>query len=59
MDIHSTLKTVVPELSSELRQHLMTIGELEHYEKDELILDYGIQACFLPIILEGNARVMR
>ena len=41
MDIHSTLKTVVPELSSELRQHLMTIGELEHYEKDELILDYG------------------
>jgi len=59
MDIHSTLKTVAPELSSELRQHLMTIGELEHYEKDELILDYGIQACFLPIILEGNARVMR
>lgn len=59
MDIDSTLQMIAPELSSELRQHLIEVGELVPYEKGSLILDYGIQACYLPIILEGNARVMR
>ncbi|MGB1089781.1 MAG: Crp/Fnr family transcriptional regulator [Schleiferiaceae bacterium] len=59
MDIDHILKTIAPELSAELRQHLIEVGEIEHYEKGGLILDYGIEACFLPIILEGNARVVR
>ncbi|MDB4124830.1 Crp/Fnr family transcriptional regulator [Schleiferiaceae bacterium] len=59
MDIDSTLKNVAPELSPELRKYLIEVGEIEHFEKGGLILDYGIQACFLPIIIDGNARVMR
>ena len=59
MDIDATLKNIAPELSPALRQHLIEVGEIEHYEKGGLILDYGIQACYLPIILDGNARVMR
>ena len=59
MDIDSTLKNIAPELSPELRKYLIEVGEIEHFEKGGLILDYGIQACFLPIIIDGNARVMR
>ncbi|MDB2502894.1 Crp/Fnr family transcriptional regulator [Schleiferiaceae bacterium] len=59
MDIDSTLKNLAPELSPELRKYLIEVGEIEHFEKGGLILDYGIQACFLPIIIDGNARVMR
>lgn len=59
MDIDSTLKNIAPELSLELRKYLIEVGEIEHFEKGGLILDYGIQACFLPIIIDGNARVMR
>ena len=59
MDIDSTLKNIAPELSPELRKYLIDVGEIEHFEKGGLILDYGIQACFLPIIIDGNARVMR
>ena len=58
MDIDSTLKNIAPELSPELRKYLIEVGEIEHFEKGGLILDYGIQACFLPIIIDGNARVM-
>jgi len=59
MDIDSTIKNIAPELSPELRKYLIEVGEIEHFEKGGLILDYGIQACFLPIIIDGNARVMR
>ena len=59
MDIDSTLKNIAPELSPELRKYLIEVGEIEHFEKGGLILDYGIQACYLPIILDGNARVVR
>jgi len=59
MDIDSTLKNIAPELSPERRKYLIEVGEIEHFEKGGLILDYGIQACFLPIIIDGNARVMR
>lgn len=59
MDIDSTLKNIAPELSPALRKYLIEVGEIEHFEKGGLILDYGIQACFLPIIIDGNARVMR
>lgn len=59
MDIDSTLKNIAPELSPELRKYLIEVGEIEHFENGGLILDYGIQACFLPIIIDGNARVMR
>ena len=59
MDIDSTLKNIAPELSPELRKYLIEVGEIEHFDKGGLILDYGIQACFLPIIIDGNARVMR
>ena len=59
MDIDSTLKNIAPELSPELRKYLIEVGEIEHFEKGGLILDYGIQAWFLPIIIDGNARVMR
>ena len=38
---------------------MIEVGEIEHFEKGGLILDYGIQACLLPIIIDGNARVMR
>ena len=46
-------------LSPELKEHLTTIGEVVEYEKGDLILDYGLHADFMPIILEGSARVMR
>lgn len=45
--------------SAELKEHLSSIGEVHHYEKDDLILDYGLEADFMPIILEGSARVLR
>ena len=46
-------------LSPELKDHLTNIGEVVEYEKGDLILDYGLHADFMPIILDGSARVMR
>lgn len=59
MEFNKDLSTLLPTLSAKLRAHLIEIGEVTQYEKDQFILDYGIQARFLPIILEGTARVMR
>jgi CRP/FNR family transcriptional regulator len=46
-------------LSLKLKEHLTSVGEVVEYEKGDLILDYGLHADFMPIILEGSARVMR
>jgi len=46
-------------LSKELLSYLSEVGEVITYAEDELILDYGMEADFMPIILEGSARVMR
>jgi CRP/FNR family transcriptional regulator len=59
MELDQQLATLAPSLSPALRAKLLEVGKVERYEKGGLILDYGLQAKFLPIILEGNARVMR
>jgi len=46
-------------LSTELKDFLSEIGEVVTYQENELILDYGMEADFMPIILDGSARVMR
>ena len=46
-------------LSQELRDYLSEIGEVVVYDENALILDYGMEADFMPIILDGSARVMR
>lgn len=46
-------------LSNALKKHISEIGTLHTYQKSDLILDYGLEADFMPIILEGSARVMR
>ena len=46
-------------LSQECKEHLTTKGNVVEYPKGSLILDYGLYADFMPIILEGSARVMR
>jgi len=46
-------------LSKELLSYLSEVGEVITYKEDALILDYGMEADFMPIILEGSARVMR
>jgi len=46
-------------LSQECKEHLTTKGNVVEYPKGSLILDYGLHADFMPIILEGSARVMR
>jgi len=46
-------------LSPALKEHLTELGEVVEYEKGDLVLDYGLHADFMPIILEGSARVMR
>ena len=46
-------------LSSELLDYLDKEGEVVTYAKDSLVLDYGLEADFMPIILSGTARVMR
>jgi len=46
-------------LSQELKEYLTRVGEVVEYEKGDLILDYGLHADFMPIILQGSARVMR
>ncbi len=46
-------------LSSELLDYLDKEGEVVTYGKGDLILDYGLEAEFMPIVLSGTARVMR
>lgn len=46
-------------LSSELLDYLDKEGEVVTYATDSLVLDYGLEADFMPIILSGTARVMR
>lgn len=46
-------------ISDELRAYLDKVGTLTEYGRDELILDYGLEADFMPIIISGCARVMR
>ena len=46
-------------LSSELLDYLDKEGEVVTYAKDSLVLDYGLETDFMPIILSGTARVMR
>lgn len=59
MTLDKLLATLAPELSPELRKELIESGTVNRYEKGGLILDYGLQANFMPIVLSGNARVMR
>lgn len=59
MTLDELLATLAPELSPELRKELIESGTVNRYEKGGLILDYGLQANFMPIVLSGNARVMR
>ena len=46
-------------LSSALLDYLDREGEVVTYAKDDLVLDYGLEANFMPIVLSGTARVMR
>ncbi|MAZ96550.1 MAG: hypothetical protein CMP53_03395 [Flavobacteriales bacterium] len=46
-------------LTQDCKEHLTRVGEVVEYQKGDLILDYGLCADFLPIILKGNVRVVR
>lgn len=46
-------------LSHEFRAYLNEVGTITEYAKDDLILDYGLEEDFMPIIMSGCARVMR
>ena len=46
-------------LSNALLDYLDREGEVVTYAKDDLVLDYGLEANFMPIVLSGTARVMR
>ncbi|MEY2963399.1 MAG: hypothetical protein RL754_660 [Bacteroidota bacterium] len=59
MDLNQVLGTIAPELTKELREALIEVGIVNNYNKGGLILDYGLEANFMPIVLQGNARVMR
>lgn len=59
MDLEHILSTVAPALPKALRDELIEVGQINQYNKGGLILDYGLEANFMPIVLEGNARVMR
>lgn len=59
MNVPALQSQVFSILSDDLRQYMDSVGEVHTYKSDELILDYGLEADFMPIILDGSARVMR
>lgn len=46
-------------LSNELKAHLSSVGNVVSYERGDLVLDYGLNADFMPIMLQGSSRVIR
>lgn len=59
MEHQNIVKETLTMLPTALVDKLLELGSITTYEKDQLILDYGIQARNLPIIIKGTARVMR
>lgn len=59
MDTRDILLNTAPTLSEALVDKIVAHSQEVDYPKGALILDFGISTDFLPILIKGNARVMR